>query len=59
MGKIINILKNSDVLSRLSSIGYLPRWLVLMLDVALCLGAYVWRISWRITIIIFSFRRLI
>ncbi len=41
MGKIINILKNSDVLSRLSSIGYLPRWLVLMLDVALCLGAYV------------------
>lgn len=34
-------IKNSDIFSHLSSMGYLPRWLVLMLDVVLCLVAYL------------------
>ncbi len=34
-------LKNSDIFSHLSSIGYMPRWVVLMLDIALCLVAYI------------------
>lgn len=34
-------IKNSDIFSHLSSMGYLPRWFVLMLDLALCLVAYL------------------
>lgn len=34
-------IKDSDIFSHLSSMGYLPRWLVLMLDVVLCLVAYL------------------
>ena len=41
MKKILNRIKNSDVFTRLSSIGYLPRWMVLILDMALCLVAYI------------------
>ena len=41
MMNFIDIIKNGDVFYRLSSVGYLPRWLVLMLDVVLCLGAYI------------------
>ncbi len=41
MDKLLNKVKSSDIFSHLSSIGYLPRWMVLMLDVVLCLVAYV------------------
>lgn len=41
MDKLLNKIKSSDIFSHLSSIGYLPRWMVLMLDVVLCLVAYV------------------
>lgn len=34
-------LKNSDIFSHLSSIGYLPRWMVLLLDITLCVVAYL------------------
>ncbi len=33
-------LRHSDMLSHVSGLGYLPRWVVLLLDVALCLGAF-------------------
>ena len=33
-------LKNSDIFSHLSSIGYLPRWMVLLVDITLCVIAY-------------------
>ena len=56
MKKIISIIKNSDFFSRLSSIGYLPRWFVLILDVALCLLAYIlaYRLSYHYYYIQFS-----
>lgn len=41
MDKLLNKVKSSDIFSHLSSIDYLPRWMVLMLDVVLCLVAYV------------------
>ena len=41
MDKLLNKVKSSDIFSHLSSIGYLPRWMVLLLDVVLCLVAYV------------------
>ena len=41
MDKLLNKVKSSDIFSHLSSIGYLPRWMVLILDVVLCLVAYV------------------
>ena len=41
MESLVNKVKNSDMFSHLSSIGYLPRWVVLILDVMLCLLAYV------------------
>ena len=41
MDKLLNKVKSIDIFSHLSSIGYLPRWMVLMLDVVLCLVAYV------------------
>ena len=41
MDKLLNKVKRSDIFSHLSSIGYLPRWMVLILDVVLCLVAYV------------------
>ena len=41
MRNLINEIKNSNFFLRLSSAGYLPRWMVLMLDVLLCLMAYV------------------
>lgn len=39
--KLFDRVKHSDMFSHLSSIGYLPRWLVLILDVLLCLCAYI------------------
>lgn len=41
MESLVNKVKNSDMFSHLSSVGYLPRWVVLILDVMLCLLAYV------------------
>ena len=41
MRNFVDRVKNSDIFSHLSSIGYLPRWLVLILDVTLSLVAYV------------------
>ena len=41
MGQLLNKVKDSDMFSHLSSMGYLPRWLVLMLDVLLCFCAYI------------------
>ena len=41
MRNFINKIKNDNLFSHLSSMGYLPRWMVLMLDVLLCLMAYV------------------
>ena len=33
-------LRHSDMLSHISGLGYLPRWAVLLLDLALCFTAY-------------------
>ena len=33
-------IKNSDIFSHLSSMGYLPRWMVLVMDLLLCVVAY-------------------
>ena len=41
MRNFVDRVKNSDIFSHLSSIGYLPRWLVLILDVTLSFVAYV------------------
>ena len=41
MGILKQKIKESDIFSHLSSIGYLPRWFVLMLDMALCFVAYI------------------
>lgn len=41
MENLIDKIKNSDIFSHLSSIGYLPRWLVLMLDVFFSFVAFV------------------
>lgn len=41
MGFFVDKIKNSDVFSHLSSMGYMPRWMVLILDVVLCLVAYI------------------
>ena len=41
MEMLSNKIKNSDIFSHLSSMGYLPRWLVLILDVTLSLMAYL------------------
>jgi FlaA1/EpsC-like NDP-sugar epimerase len=41
MGFFVDKIKNSDIFSHLSSMGYMPRWMVLILDVVLCLVAYI------------------
>ncbi len=41
MRNLIDRIKSIDAFMNLSSIGYLPRWLILMFDMALCLGAYI------------------
>lgn len=40
MKSSLNFLKNSDVFSHLSTMKYIPRWLVLILDIVLCLVSY-------------------
>lgn len=40
MENLLNKIKNSDMFSHLSSIGYLPRWMVLIMDLSLCVVAY-------------------
>lgn len=49
MGNFKEKIRKSDIFSHLSSIGYLPRWLVLMLDTLLCLVAYIvaYQLSYR------------
>ena len=41
MRNLIDRIKSIDAFMNLSSIGYLPRWLILIFDMALCLGAYI------------------
>lgn len=41
MRNLIDRIKSIDAFMNLSSVGYLPRWLILMFDMALCLGAYI------------------
>lgn len=38
--KLLDRIKNSDMFSHISSVGYLPRWLVLIVDMFLCVVAY-------------------
>lgn len=40
MDNFKNKIKSSNIFSYLSSIGYLPRWMVLLVDVVLCIVAY-------------------
>lgn len=37
----MNSLRSSDIFARVPDIKYLPRWVVLLLDVVLCLGAFL------------------
>ncbi len=34
------------IISNLSSVGYMPRWIVLAVDLVLCTLAFIWPISW-------------
>lgn len=41
MGERLSFIKNSDTFSRLSSLRYLPRWMVLICDLIICAAAYL------------------
>ena len=40
MKSFIDIINKSDIFSRIYSMGYMPRWLVLVMDLLLCVVAY-------------------
>lgn len=40
MSKKENLLANSDIFSHLTSLQYIPRWIVLFIDISLCVLAY-------------------
>lgn len=40
----MNILRSSDIFARIPDLKYLPRWVVLLIDVVLCLGAFMFSI---------------
>lgn len=40
MSKKENLLANSDIFSHLTSLQYVPRWIVLFIDISLCILAY-------------------
>ncbi|MCQ2078066.1 MAG: hypothetical protein MJZ20_13750, partial [Bacteroidaceae bacterium] len=37
----MNTLRSSDIFTRIPDLKYLPRWIVLLIDLVLCLGAYL------------------
>lgn len=40
----MNSLRSSDIFARIPDIKYLPRWVVLLIDIVLCLGAFLFSI---------------